>query len=624
MADDVTMRYRLIGEDVSASKALDGLADNVDEVGKRFDNLKATAAVGAAAAGAAAGAVLAKGFADNMEFGAANSKLTAQLDLSAADSAKAGEVAGKVYSANWGGSLEEVNGAIKAVSDNLGGIGKQGAADLQATTTAALALSQVFGVDVAESTAAAGSLIKNGLAKNSQEAFDIITAGFQNGADKAGDFTDTLTEYSPHFAKLGISGAQAMGILSAGLQAGARDTDFIADSFAEFSKRSIDGSKLTAEGFRLAGLDANAMATEIAKGGPAAEAATSATLDGLLSIKDPIVQNTAGVALFGTQWEDTVRQILPALAGMGSGMTDVTGATDRMAAAVGDNAQAKIDGAKRSMETWTASLVSSQGPLGAVATGVVAFGGTIISAAGSVGMLVAGIGRENIVMAAKTTITAASTAAQWLWNAALSANPIGIVIVAIAALVAGLIYFFTQTETGRRIWTAAMAAMSSAFNSFLATSRSVLSWIGSAWSSMVSTFQSAPGRVAGAFSSMFNGLRDGFRSAINFIVGGWNRLRFGIPGFSFAGISIPGINIGVPHLARGGVVTKPTLAMVGEGGQAEAVVPLDRANEMGFGGGGGNQIHFHFPNAVIGSADHIVRAVNEAFRQTSGAGFGLQ
>ncbi|QOV97602.1 tape measure protein [Rhodococcus pyridinivorans] len=44
------------------------------------------------------------------------------------------------------------------------------------------------------------------------------------------------------------------------------------------------------------------------------------------------------------------------------------------------------------------------------------------------------------------------TLAQKAWNLALSANPIGIIIVAIAALVGALVWFFTQTETGRRLW----------------------------------------------------------------------------------------------------------------------------------------------------------------------------
>lgn len=52
---------------------------------------------------------------------------------------------------------------------------------------------------------------------------------------------------------------------------------------------------------------------------------------------------------------------------------------------------------------------------------------------------------------ATAAATGIATAAQWAWNAALTANPIGIIIVAIAALVAGLIWFFTQTELGQQI-----------------------------------------------------------------------------------------------------------------------------------------------------------------------------
>ena len=44
-------------------------------------------------------------------------------------------------------------------------------------------------------------------------------------------------------------------------------------------------------------------------------------------------------------------------------------------------------------------------------------------------------------------------------------------------------------------------------------------------------------------------------------------------------------------LASGGVVTRPTIALLGEGGESEAVVPLSKAGDMGFGGGGeGSQV----------------------------------
>ena len=42
-------------------------------------------------------------------------------------------------------------------------------------------------------------------------------------------------------------------------------------------------------------------------------------------------------------------------------------------------------------------------------------------------------------------------------------------------------------------------------------------------------------------------------------------------------------------LARGGIVTRPTISMIGEGGEPEAIVPLSRAQEFGFGEGRGDQ-----------------------------------
>jgi phage-related protein len=58
--------------------------------------------------------------------------------------------------------------------------------------------------------------------------------------------------------------------------------------------------------------------------------------------------------------------------------------------------------------------------------------------------------------------TAAWTAVQWLLNAAMTANPIGIVIVAIAALVAAIVLLWNKSETFRTIVLAVWAAIKTA------------------------------------------------------------------------------------------------------------------------------------------------------------------
>jgi hypothetical protein len=99
--------------------------------------------------------------------------------------------------------------------------------------------------------------MRTGLAKNAQDALNIVTVGFQAGDDKAGDFLDTLNEYGTQFRKLGLDGKEATGLISQGLKAGARDGDLVADALKEFSIRAVDGSKTTKKGFEALGLSAS-------------------------------------------------------------------------------------------------------------------------------------------------------------------------------------------------------------------------------------------------------------------------------------------------------------------------------------------------------------------------------
>lgn len=57
-----------------------------------------------------------------------------------------------------------------------------------------------------------------------------------------------------------------------------------------------------------------------------------------------------------------------------------------------------------------------------------------------------------LVVGTWKTVTAAATAVQAGFNLVMNANPIMLVVTAIAGLVAGLVFFFTQTETGKQIW----------------------------------------------------------------------------------------------------------------------------------------------------------------------------
>jgi phage-related minor tail protein len=129
----------------------------------------------------------------------------------------------------------------------------------------------------------------------------------------------------------------------------------------------------------------------------------------------------------------------------------------------------------------------------------------------------------------------------------------------------------------------------------------------------VGFFTGIGGRISKLTAGMFDGIKEAFRAAINFVISRWNSLEFSIPGVD---THIPGVGkiggfvLGVPDiplLAKGGVATSATLAVVGENGP-EAIVPLSDA-----GIGGGNMFVVNV-NAGVGDPVEIGRQVVRAIK----------
>jgi hypothetical protein len=301
-----------------ASTKLDKIANSFDKLGdkagnagdkatKGLDKLKkgiSKAGAGMLVAGVAVGALFVKGLTEAMDIQDANAKLAASLGFNEKQSAKSGKIAGDLYKGAWGDSVADIDDVLAAVFQT--GLAKitDGEDAIKNVTAAVMDFSKISKEEALPVTRAVAQMLKTGLAKNATEAFDILTRGQQLGINKSEDLLDTFNEYGTQFRKLGLSGQDALGLINQLLQGGARDADTAADAIKEFSIRAIDGSDATAEGFKALGLDADKMAAAIAKGGPAARTAFGDILDGLNGIKDPVKREAAGVALFGTKWED--------------------------------------------------------------------------------------------------------------------------------------------------------------------------------------------------------------------------------------------------------------------------------------------------------------------------------
>jgi tape measure domain-containing protein len=210
---------------------------------------------------------------------------------------------------------------------------------------------------------------------------------------------------------------------------------------------------------------------------------------------------------------------------------------------------------------------------------------------------------SKIATFAASAATKAWAAAQWLLNAAMSANPIGLVIIAVVALGVAFFVLWKKSQTFRRIVTGA-------FNGVKNAAMAVWGWIKSHWPLLVSIIggplgiavvlvikhfnqivnfvKKLPGRIASAASGMWDGVKNAFRSAINWIITAWNNLELKIPKIKIPGApDIPGFGVGTPNiplLATGGTIVRGGAALVGERGpelvslpQAAVVSPLDRS-----------------------------------------------
>ena len=115
------------------------------------------------------------------------------------------------------------------------------------------------------------------------------------------------------------------------------------------------------------------------------------------------------------------------------------------------------------------------------------------------------------------------------------------------------------------------------------------------------------------------GLTSGFTAATGAVMAGGGATAapvLDLANFDFSGIDFSGIDFGnfgiggLATLASGGIVTKPTLALIGEGNGPEAVIPLDRLGSMG-----GGDINITVSAGVISSPDQIGQQLIELIQR---------
>lgn len=339
--------------DPSLGKALDDVTGKLDKV-----NWKAVA-VGGAIGGIAVAtgkAVVDAGkyLADlGNEYNTAINQLSAATGATGAELDSLGESVKNIYAQNLGDDFADVADGLAATQQASDLTGEA----LERATAAGFNLRDVFDYDVSESARAASALMKN-FHIDAEEAYGLIAVGAQNGADKNGDLLDTLNEYSPQFAALGLSADQFIGTLVEGADAGLFSIDKVGDAVKEFNIRAKDGSDTSREAFESLGLNADKMFAAFAAGGDTAEAAFFDTVEALNSMDDPLARNAAGVALFGTQFEDLEAGVLPVLASIETAAYDGAAALQQINDVKYNDLGSAFEAVKRSAEVALLPMAS--------------------------------------------------------------------------------------------------------------------------------------------------------------------------------------------------------------------------------------------------------------------------
>lgn len=251
-------------------------------------------------------------------------KIAAATNASAEEVNKLRSIVEQIYGDNFGEGFEDIADSISKIKQNLGELDDK---ELVKVTESAYALKDVFDYDIAESSRAVKAMMEN-FGVSASEAYDYIARGAQNGLDYSGELLDNISEYSVQFKKMGLSASDMFTIFSNGAENGAWNLDKIGDSVKEMAIRVIDGSDTSKQGFEALGFEAGSMAEKFAAGGVSARVAFQEVIAALAEMNDPIAQNTAGINLMGTMWEDMGAEAILALGDISDSAFDCAGAMD--------------------------------------------------------------------------------------------------------------------------------------------------------------------------------------------------------------------------------------------------------------------------------------------------------
>lgn len=568
------------------------------------------------------------------DYQAAMARVQASTGASAEQMKQIEEAARAVFRSGMGESFDEVARAMSTIKQVGGLDGK----DLESATKNAMALGKTFDMDVNETARATSALMKN-FGIDGQKAFDLIAYSAQNGANKNGDLLDTFNEYAVQYKALGFTAEQFAAHLVKGAEDGAFSIDKVGDAIKEFNIRAKDGSKSSMEAFAALGLNGQKATQMFAAGGQSAQVAFAEVVKRLSEMEDPVARNAAGVALFGTQFEDLEVKALEGFKAIQGSLPQIEGTMQQVSRAISSDLGSQLRIVSRSFMDLllpaadsAAKAITDQMPniskaLAALAPQIEALSqaftkalpvitqwfnkslsgamsfvsfvlenfnaiATAVAYAGSAFLILRGVfqGLKVVVTVTKWVLMARQAFITYRVSAAAAvvaskATAVAMNLLSVAAKSLGAAMKFLMANPIVLFLAGLVAAGVAVYKNWdelKAMAVSAAQIISDAWSSAMTSIQGFFANTFDSLASIMKGPINTIIAMINSIVESINGMAFNVPDWVPAiggqkfGVELPKI----PQLAEGGIATQPTLATIAEAGEAEAVIPLSKLSTM--------------------------------------------
>lgn len=260
----------------------------------------------------------------------------------------------EVYNSNYGDSLGDVSDKLATViqmTDDLDN------ASLAQITKNAIALEDVFGFDVTESMRTVNSLVDQ-FGISSEEAFNLVVQGAQNGLNQNDDLLDTINEYSVQFKNAGYSANDMFNMLANGAESGTWSIDKLGDAVKEYNIRWNDGT--AAEALEELGFNADEMSEKLESGAESSGKAMQQVITALMGVEDEQERYILGQTLMGTMWEDLGEDTVAALMNTQGEIDSTINAMEQLDSAAYDTLESSLSQLGRTIKSEVVQPVAEE------------------------------------------------------------------------------------------------------------------------------------------------------------------------------------------------------------------------------------------------------------------------